>query len=97
MWEFHVKAARQREFERRYGPDGDWARLFRGKPGFIGLELLQDRGHALRYLTLDRWATVEGYREFHERHATEYAALDRDCQGLTERETQLGEFGSVGG
>ncbi|MGQ0384515.1 MAG: antibiotic biosynthesis monooxygenase family protein [Gammaproteobacteria bacterium] len=97
IWEFHVRADRQREFEHRYGPDGDWARLFRGKPGFIGLELLQDRDDPQRYLTLDRWASVEACREFHERHAAQYAALDRDCQGLTEREAQLGEFGSVRG
>lgn len=97
IWEFHVLAARQAEFERRYGPEGDWARLFRGAPGFIGLELLRDRGNPLRYLTLDRWASAEAFRAFHERHAAEYAALDRECQGLTEREAQLGEFGGIRG
>jgi len=97
IWEFFAKAERQAEFERRYGPDGDWARLFRGAPGFIGLELLQDRDNPLRYLTLDRWASVEAYRAFHESHAAEYAALDRECQGLTEREAPLGEFGGARG
>lgn len=97
VWEFHVLAAKQREFERRYGPDGDWARLFRGAPGFLGLDLLQDREHPLRYLTLDRWASAEAYRAFHDSHASEYAALDRLCQGLTEREAPLGEFGGVRG
>jgi heme-degrading monooxygenase HmoA len=97
VWEFFVKTERQVEFERRYGPDGDWARLFRGAPGFVGLELLRDRENPLRYLTLDRWTSVEAYRAFHERHAAEYAALDRECQGLTERESPVGEFGGIRG
>ncbi|MBX3703401.1 MAG: antibiotic biosynthesis monooxygenase [Steroidobacteraceae bacterium] len=97
IWEFHVRADRQREFERRYGPEGDWARLFRGAPGFIGLELLQDRENGLRYVTLDRWTDAEAFRAFHASHAAEYAALDRECQGLTEREAPLGEFGGLSG
>ena len=64
VWEFSVKASRQAEFESHYGPDGSWARLFRQSPGYLGTELWHDRADALRYLTIDRWASVEAWREF---------------------------------
>ncbi len=95
-WEFIVLAPKQVEFECRYGPDGDWAHLFRQAQGFIRLELLRDLKDPLRYLTLDRWQDEASYRAFHAKFADAYAALDRDCAGLTARETPLGEFGNEG-
>ena len=53
IWRYRVAEARRRDFEAAYGPDGDWARLFRQAPGFGGTELLSEgRG---RYVTIDRW------------------------------------------
>lgn len=95
LWEFHVPAERRAEFERRYGPDGDWATLFRRGNGFRGLELLRDREDPGRYLTLDRWVSADACREFHERNAGQCAALDRECAQLTAREARLGEFESA--
>jgi heme-degrading monooxygenase HmoA len=92
VWEFVARAARQAEFERQYGPDGGWVALFRRADGYIGSQLLQDRSNALRYLTIDRWASIEAFRSFRERFAEPYAALDRRCDGLTIRESPLGEF-----
>ena len=37
-----------------YGPEGDWARLFRTAPGFLGTTLLKGEGPPPEYLTLDR-------------------------------------------
>lgn len=96
-WEFVVKAGRAEEFESHYGPDGSWAQLFRRAQGFLGVELLRDRGDARHYLTLDRWSDAASYRAFRVRLADEYAALDRACEDLTEREAPLGEYGSAGG
>jgi heme-degrading monooxygenase HmoA len=97
LWEFIVRPAQQAQFERHYAPDGTWARLFRQADGYLGTELLRDRANALRYVTVDRWRSVEAYRAFRERFAEAYAALDRDCEGLTTHEAPLGEFGSAGG
>ncbi len=38
------------EFESRYGPEGDWAQLFRRAPGYHGSELLRD-GTVVRAVT----------------------------------------------
>jgi heme-degrading monooxygenase HmoA len=92
LWEFAVKASRREEFETHYGPDGSWARLFRKAPGYMATELLNDCGTPLRYVTIDRWSSIEQWREFRKRHAEEYEALDRECAGLTTHEVPLGEF-----
>ena len=44
VWEFQVARRRTPEFERAYGPDGEWARLFQRVPAFRGAELLRGTG-----------------------------------------------------
>jgi 8-oxo-dGTP pyrophosphatase MutT (NUDIX family)/heme-degrading monooxygenase HmoA len=90
VWEFSPAAGRAAEFERAYGPDGDWARFFRRDPGYLGTELL--RGAAGRYLTLDRWRSRAAFEAFKTREAEEYAAIDRRMEALTSRETAIGAF-----
>lgn len=92
IWEFDVPAENQREFERIYGPDGQWVALFCRASGFSGTLLLQDRTTPNRYLTIDRWRDEAAYRKFLDQFADEYAALDLTCEGLAERETSLGSY-----
>ncbi|HYV19998.1 MAG TPA: NUDIX domain-containing protein [Verrucomicrobiae bacterium] len=94
VWEFAPAAGREAEFERAYGPDGDWARLFRRDPAYLGTELL--RGPAGRYLTLDRWRTRAAFEAFKKREAVDYAALDRRMEALTSHEASLGTFDTPG-
>lgn len=97
LWEFSVEPSRQAEFESAYGPDGRWARLFSVAPGYLGTELLRDRAVGHRYVTIDRWSSVEAWREFKARFAVEYERLDQECAALTTREAALGEYVPVGG
>ena len=97
LWEFTVQAARQAEFERHYGPDGTWARLFRLAPGYLGSELLRDCKDPLRYLTIDRWESHESSQAFRRLHGAEYERLDGEFEGLTTREKPLGEYDPVDG
>jgi len=92
LWEFHVKPEARAEFERAYGPEGDWAQLFGKSPDYRGTELLRDPSGSGRYLTLDRWASRDAFLQFKREFQSEYAALDRQCEALTERESLLGEF-----
>ena len=96
IWEFRVKAGREAEFERRYGPEGDWAQLFRRSRAYRGTELLRDTAEPGRYLTLDRWQSAEAFEEFKRSNAEDYAALDRECEALTESELCLGWFEAKG-
>jgi heme-degrading monooxygenase HmoA len=92
VWEFWVRVGAEAEFEKAYGPDGAWVRLFSGDPAYGGTKLVRDVGEPRRYLTLDNWASAESYESFQCNHVAEYAEIDRECERLTEREGEIGRF-----
>ena len=93
-WEFRVRQDKLVEFEKKYGPEGAWARFFRGSAGYIRTELVRDVVVDFRYLTLDYWKSEEEFRRFREQNLAEYERLDKEFEGLTESETRLGAFWS---
>lgn len=95
IWEFKVRPERLAEFEAAYGPDGDWVRLFRRDPAYLGTDLLRDREDPHRFLTVDRWSSREACLAFRERFRADYGALDARCAGLTLSERPLGDFDRV--
>ncbi len=92
VWAFEPHPAAVPEFERMYGPDGEWARLFAGGAGFQGTALLRDAERPGAYLTIDRWDTAGAYDVFRLTHATAYAALDARGEGLTRSERLIGHY-----
>ncbi len=92
VWEFHVREGGEAEFERLYGPEGDWVRLFRKGKGFLQTELLKDSAAPSRYLTVDRWTSQPEYEAFRRSHAEQFRAIDQRGELLTTRETTLGAF-----
>jgi heme-degrading monooxygenase HmoA len=94
LWRFRPAVGREGEFERAYGPSGEWARLFALDDGYLGTELLLRRSEdgSGEYLTLDRWASGAAYEAFRARRGGEYGRLDRRLEGLTEEETLVGAF-----
>jgi heme-degrading monooxygenase HmoA len=92
IWRFQVHPDRVAEFERRYGPAGDWAQLFGRGEGYRGTELLQDTSDPLVYVTVDWWENVAAFDAFRAEHADAYGALDAACESLTREETRVGSF-----
>jgi heme-degrading monooxygenase HmoA len=92
LWEFLVHPDKVREFISAYRPDGDWAQLFRSAPGYQGTELLSSTSDAQRFVTIDRWNSVDDYARFQERFGPQYQSLDAQLEGLTLSETKLGLF-----
>ena len=86
---FSYEVADAAAFERAYGPDGEWARFFRGAAGYLGTELLRSEG---RHLVIDRWASREAHTEFLASHRDEYARRSAEAERLYVREERLGEF-----
>ena len=91
IWRFRVPEGAVADFERAYGPEGDWALLFAQAPGYIGTELLRLDDEAV-YLTIDRWRSEADYRSAKQALEAEYAALDRRCEAYTSEETWLGLY-----
>jgi heme-degrading monooxygenase HmoA len=92
VWEFIVEDEAVPEFQRAYGPDGDWAVLFRKHPGYEGTSLLQDVGARGRFLTIDRWETEAQFDQMHETSQREYSRLDAMFEKLTVSERKVGVF-----
>lgn len=95
VWEFRVGSGREAEFERLYRADGAWAELFHNEKQYQGTTLLRDGQDGTRYLTIDRWNSLESYHKFKQRFADAYAALDKKCEALTESERLIGIFDRV--
>jgi heme-degrading monooxygenase HmoA len=70
-------------FEKAYGPEGEWVRLFRREAWYRGTRLLRDLGRERVYVTMDMWESREAYEEFRKKYAAEYAEIDRKREGLT--------------
>src|SRR5690348_10622448 len=92
VWEFIARTGSEGEFEGLYSSNGAWTKLFAKAPGFLGTSLLRDTTNALRFLTIDRWESVEAQSAMRERLADEYEEMDRACEKLTESERRIGIF-----
>lgn len=96
LWRFRVRMGRESEFERAYGPVGEWTLLFRRGDGYLGTELLRRSEELREYLTVDRWASRAAYEAFRVRFSREYRRLDRCLEELTEEEALIGAFEVLG-
>ena len=92
---FQYDANDEAEFERVYGPDGEWAAFFRTGAGFIGTELLKDVEAPGRYLVIDRWESRDAYNDFVAAHRDEYMRRVDETAFHYERELRLGTFENV--
>ena len=92
LWRFRSLKDQKSEFERAYGPSGEWTRLFRRGDGYLGSELLQHSDDSREYLVLDRWASRAAYEVFRARFNSEYRRLDSRLEELTEEEAPMGAF-----
>ena len=92
FWEYEVRPEQVAAFERLYGADGEWARLFRRADGYVETLLFRDTDRPTRYLTVDRWQSRAAFDTFVDSASSAYAALDRQGGALTVREHRLGAF-----
>ena len=92
---FSYEARDPEEFERVYGPEGEWAQFFRGGRGYIGTELLRDLELPGRYLVVDRWESSEAYNAFVSGHRDEYVRRSDGSAVHHEQELRFGTFETV--
>ncbi len=92
---FVYEVSERAEFERVYGPDGEWAQLFRSGRGYVGTELLRDIEQPGRYLVVDRWESADAYNAFVEAHRDEYMRRVDETSFRYVQELRLGTFENV--
>jgi heme-degrading monooxygenase HmoA len=83
------------EFERVYGPDGEWAEFFRRGRGYIGTELLRDVEAPGRYLVVDRWETADAYNAFVAERRNEYMERVDATRFYYDSELRFGTFVTI--
>jgi heme-degrading monooxygenase HmoA len=92
---FTYEARDPEDFERAYGPEGEWAEFFHAGDGYIGTELLRDVETPGRYLLVDRWQSREAYQAFVETHRDEYMRRVDETAFYHQQELRIGTFESV--
>jgi heme-degrading monooxygenase HmoA len=92
---FTYDATDSTEFERVYGPEGEWASFFRTGRGYVGTELLRDVEVPGRYLVVDRWDSREAYNDFVAANRDEYMRRVDETAFHYEHELRFGTFESV--
>jgi heme-degrading monooxygenase HmoA len=92
IWRFRVRPGMGATFERIYGPQGDWARLFKEGEGYLRTELLHSQADPQVYVTLDFWGSRQAYDRFRSHRFAEYHAIDASCESVTESEVEVGRF-----
>ena len=92
---FRYEARDPDEFERAYGPEGEWAQFFRRGDGFIGTELLKDVEEPDRYLVIDRWESADAYNGFLAAHQDEYLRRSDETRLHYLQELRFGTFENV--
>jgi heme-degrading monooxygenase HmoA len=92
---FSYEVRERAEFERVYGPDGEWAEFFRQGRGFVGTELLRDVEAPGRYLVIDRWESAEAYNAFVAERREEYMERVDASRFHYDSELRFGTFESV--
>jgi heme-degrading monooxygenase HmoA len=83
------------EFERVYGPEGEWAQFFRDGKGYVGTELLRDLEQPGRYVVIDRWESPEAYSDFIAAHREEYMRRVDETAFHYRQELRFGTFETV--
>ncbi len=91
VFAYDVDPTGRADFERVYGPDGEWARYFAGAQGYLGTELLLGD----EYLVIDRWSSEDAYDSFLAADAEEYARRNREASRLYRAERVIGRFARV--
>ena len=95
IWEYKVKSDKKNEFEKLYGQDGDWIKLFKKYSDYIKTELIKDLKNNDLYTTLDYWKSKEAYYNFKEKSKNEFSEIDKKGEKLTLEEIHIGEFTSI--
>jgi heme-degrading monooxygenase HmoA len=92
---FSYEVRQAEEFERVYGPEGEWTEFFRQGRGYIGTELLRDVEAPGRYLVIDRWESADAYNAFVAERREEYMQRVDATRFHYDSELRFGTFDSL--
>jgi len=92
LWNFDVRAGREREFERFYGADGDWTLVNRHSRSYLGSSFLRDQTQPSRYMVIEYWSEMLVYEEHKTYHNEHMRDLEAHRDALVASAEPLGVF-----
>jgi hypothetical protein len=93
--EFKVSVGSAKEFERVFGPEGEWASLLRLRsPGYLVTVLKLVSAEGRRYEVRDCWRSHRSFEIFREVYPRDFERFREWLieKGVVEQETFLGAF-----
>jgi heme-degrading monooxygenase HmoA len=91
IWRYRVARAHRDGFAAGHR---EWDQLFRGGPGYVGMEVLARTNEPDSFLVITRWESEEAFLQFQANHEREFEMLDRKYAALSLDETFLGYYES---
>jgi heme-degrading monooxygenase HmoA len=95
IWEFQAQAGREKEFEKIYGVEGDWVKLFRHSQAFLRTEVYRDLETSGRYVTIDYFSSQAAFQSFLKEFREKYDSLDQLGETVCASEKRIGSFGII--
>jgi quinol monooxygenase YgiN len=92
IWDYEVRDNFIGQFKDAYGPDGEWAKLYKKCSGYIKTDLLQDLDNPNRFITIDCWQSHTALDSMIHIVAPEYEYLEKRCEAFTTSENHIGIF-----
>jgi hypothetical protein len=92
LWEYEVKPGCEERFEKVYGPEGDWVRLFQKDSHHDQTRLVRDAFRRGGYLTMEFWQSRGAFEKFMAGHRAEYQEIDAIGEEMTVKERRVGWF-----
>jgi heme-degrading monooxygenase HmoA len=92
IWELQAKPGSEAEFERVFGPGGEWENLFKKTKAFLGTEIFRDMENPSRYMLVDRFSSQAAFQQFLEKFRAQYDELDKMYEPLCASDIRVGSF-----
>jgi hypothetical protein len=92
VWQFHVKAGQQKEFEQFYGADGEWSKLGRRSRSFLGSSFLRDQARDTQYLLIEYWSEMVVYERHRKSSVSDLKRLEERRDVLCDSILPLGIY-----
>jgi hypothetical protein len=92
VWQFDIRAGKEKEFEEFFGADGEWTAVNRHSRSYLGSSFLRDQNRALRYLLVEYWSEMLVYEQHRTYNSDQIANLDKRRKELVAVTEPLGVF-----
>jgi quinol monooxygenase YgiN len=95
MWQFEVKAGKEKQFEELYGADGDWTTLNRPTRSYLGTSFLRDQARPSRYVVIEYWSEMLVYEQHRAYRSDVIESLEQRRKALIDSVEPLGVFSAL--